>query len=36
MRGSGEKVFNYIRKHTSGKAVVFLQETHSTKKHENL
>ena len=30
------KIFNYIKKHTSGKAVVFLQETHSTKKHENL
>ena len=30
------KIFNYIKKHTSGKAVVFLQETHSTKKYENL
>ena len=25
-----------MKKHTSGKALVFLQETHSTKKHENL
>ena len=41
MRGLGDerkrrKIFNYIKKHTSGKAVVFLQERHSTKKHENL
>ena len=40
-RGLGDerkrrKIFNYIKKNTSGKAVVFLQETHSTKKHENL
>ena len=40
-RGLGDerkrrKIFNYIKNHTSGKAVVFLQETHSTKKHENL
>ena len=41
MRGLGDerkrrKIFNYIKKHASGKIVVFLQETHSTKKHENL
>ena len=41
MRGLGDerkrrKIFNYIKKHTSVKAVVFLQERHSTKKHENL
>ena len=31
-----EKVFNYIKKHTSSNAVIFLQETHSTKKDEML
>ena len=30
------KIFNYLKKHTSGKAVVLFQETHSTKKVENL
>ena len=41
MRGLGDerkrrKIINYIKNHTSGKAVVFLQKTHSTKKHENV
>ena len=31
-----KKVFNYIKKHTSSNAVIFLQETHSTKKDEML
>ena len=31
-----KKVFNYIKKHTSGNAVIFLWETHSTKKDEML
>ena len=40
-RGLGDerkrrKIFNYVKKHTSGKAVVLFQETHSTKKVENL
>ena len=30
------KLFNYLKKHSSPKAIVFLQETHSTKKVENL
>ena len=30
------KIFNYMKKHTSGKSVVFLQETHSTQKVERL
>ena len=30
------KICNYMKKHTSGKAVVFLQETHSVQKVENL
>ena len=30
------KIFNYIKRHTSGTAVMFLQDTHSTKKHENV
>ena len=30
------KIFNYIKKHTSGKAIVFLQETHSVQKVEKL
>ena len=30
------KIFNYVKNHTSGKAVVLFQETHSTKKVENL
>ena len=30
------KVFNYIKKHTSSNAIIFLQETHSTKKDEML
>ena len=30
------KIFNHVKKHTNGKAAVFLQETYSTKKHENL
>ena len=40
-RGLGDerkkrKIFNHIKKHTSGKAVVFLQEKNSTKKHKTL
>ena len=31
-----QKLFNYLKKHSSPKAIVFLQETHSTKKVENL
>ena len=31
-----KKIFNYMKKHTSGKSVVFLQETHSTQKAEKL
>ena len=30
------KIFNYVKKHTSEKAVVLFQETHSTQKVENL
>ena len=30
------KLFNYLKKHSSPKAIVFLQETHNTKKVENL
>ena len=30
------KIFNYMKKHTFGKSVVFLQETHSTPKVEKL
>ena len=30
------KIFNYVKKHTSGKAIVFLQETHSVQKFEKL
>ena len=29
-------IFNYMKKHTSSKSVVFLQETHSTQKVEKL
>ena len=29
-----KKVFNYVKKHTSSNAVIFLQETHATKKDE--
>ena len=40
-RGLGDerkwrKIFNCVKKHTSGKAVVLFQETHSTRKVENL
>ena len=40
-RGLGDerkrrKIFNYIKKHTSSKTIVFLQETHSTNRNENL
>ena len=30
------KIFNYMKKHTSGKSIVLLQETHSTQKVEML
>ena len=30
------KIFNYLKKHVSGKGTVFLQEAHSVKKNENL
>ena len=30
------KIFNYVKKHTSGRAAVFLQETHSVQKVEKL
>ena len=30
------KIFNYTKKNTSGKSIIFLQETHSTQKVENL
>ena len=30
------KIFNYLRKHVSRKGIVFLQETHSVRKGENL
>ena len=30
------KIFNYMKKHTSGKVIVFLQETHSVQKVEKL
>ena len=30
------KIFNYIKKNTSGKSIIFFQETHSTQKVENL
>ena len=41
MNGLGDdrkrrKIFNYMKRHTSGKAVVFLQETHSVQKVEKL
>ena len=41
VRGLGDerkrrKIFNYIKKNTSGKSIIFLQETHSTQKVENL
>ena len=41
MNGLGDdrkrrKLFNYMKKHTSGEAVVFLQETHSVQKVEKL
>ena len=29
------KIFNYMKKHTSGKAIVFLQETHSVQKSKS-
>ena len=40
-RGLGDerkrrKIFNYVKKHTSGKAIVLFQETYSTKKVKNL
>ena len=31
-----KKIFNYIKKQTSGKAMICLQETHSTKRVEKL
>ena len=31
-----KKVFNYIKKQTSSKAIIFLQETHSSKKVVNV
>ena len=36
MTGKKRKIFNYMKKLTSGKSVVFLQETHSTQKVEKL
>ena len=30
------KIFNYLKKHVSRKGIVFLQETHSVRKDENL
>ena len=30
------KIFNYLKKHVSHKGIVFLQETHSVRKDENL
>ena len=30
------KIFNYMKKHTSGKAIVCLQETHLVQKVEKL
>ena len=30
------KVFNYLKKNSSSKAVIFLQETHSVKKKEKI
>ena len=41
MNGLGDdrkrrKIFNYMKKHTSGKAIVFLQETHAVQKVEKL
>ena len=30
------KIFNYMKKQTSGKAIICLQETHSTKRVEKL
>ena len=30
------KIFNYLKKNISGEEIVFLQETHSVKKDENL
>ena len=40
-RGIGDeakrkKIFNYIKRNSSGKSIIFLQETHSTKQVENL
>ena len=35
-KGGKVLVFNYIKKHTSSNAVIFLQETRSTKKDEML
>ena len=32
----GEKIYNFMKKHTSNKALVCLQETHSTPKNEKL
>ena len=29
------KVFNFMKKHTSSKGVIFMQETHSLKTYEN-
>ena len=41
VRGLGDeqkrgKIFNYIKKNTSGKCIIFLQETYSTQKVESL
>ena len=30
------KIFNYLKKHVSREAIVFLQETHSVRKDEKL
>ena len=30
------KIFSYLKKHVSRKGIVFLQETHSVRKDENL
>ena len=30
------EIFNYLKKHVSRKGIVFLQETHSVRKDENL
>ena len=29
------KIFNYLKKHSSPKSIIFLQETHSTERAEN-